>query len=339
MSWPDVVVLGTVALFAWGAVRRGFLSVLLSLLGFVLALIVAFTFYPLLAEWITGTFGWSPVWSRPLGFVALWSLSNLLFEGLERLLVARMGYGLQESRANRLLAIVPGALQGLLAAAVLLTMLALVPWGGNARRDITSSPIGGRLVSATLAVERPLEGIFGPAARETLGFITTIRPPTGRPGGGSDSGSGSETGSGSHESQALNFTVEDGGQPDPQTEEGMLALVNGERTSRGLGALAMDPELRLVARAHAEDMFKRGYFAHDTPNGVDPFERMGAANILFALAGENLALAPTLEIAHNGLMNSPGHRANILKPEFGRVGIGVLDGGIYGKMFVQEFTD
>jgi uncharacterized protein YkwD len=86
-------------------------------------------------------------------------------------------------------------------------------------------------------------------------------------------------------------------------------------------------------------MFARGYFAHDTPEGVDPFQRMQQAGIVFGIAGENLALAPTLDMAHNGLMNSPGHRANILRPEFRKVGIGVLDGGIYGKMWVQEFTD
>ena len=94
-----------------------------------------------------------------------------------------------------------------------------------------------------------------------------------------------------------------------------------------------------MARAHADDMFKRGYFAHDTPEGVDPFQRMQNAGIVFGLAGENLALAPTLEIAHTGLMNSPGHRANILRDGFRKIGIGVLDGGVYGKMFVQEFTD
>ncbi len=75
-----------------------------------------------------------------------------------------------------------------------------------------------------------------------------------------------------------------------------------------------------MARAHADDMFRRGYFSHDTPEGVDPFQRMKQAGIVFGLAGENLALAPTLDIAHNGLMNSPGHRANILKPHSGRWG-------------------
>ena len=62
-------------------------------------------------------------------------------------------------------------------------------------------------------------------------------------------------------------------------------------------------------------------------------------NIKFSAAGENLALAPNVSLAHQGLMNSPGHRANIMSGDFGKVGIGVVDGGIYGEMFVQEFTD
>jgi uncharacterized protein YkwD len=56
-------------------------------------------------------------------------------------------------------------------------------------------------------------------------------------------------------------------------------------------------------------------------------------------AGENLALARTLPMAHQGLMDSPGHRANILRPAFGRVGIGILDGGRYGLMVTQNFRN
>ena len=66
---------------------------------------------------------------------------------------------------------------------------------------------------------------------------------------------------------------------------------------------------------------------------------MSKRKIKFISAGENLAYAPTVEIAHQGLMNSPGHRENILRPSFGRVGIGVIDGGVYGKMFTQDFAD
>jgi len=119
----------------------------------------------------------------------------------------------------------------------------------------------------------------------------------------------------------------------------MLDLVNKERAAAGLHPLVADPELTEVARRHSADMFARGYFAHDTPEGLSPFDRMRAANVHFLTAGENLALAPTLSVAHNGLMNSPGHRENILRPQFGRVGIGILDGGMRGLMVSQEFRN
>ncbi len=67
--------------------------------------------------------------------------------------------------------------------------------------------------------------------------------------------------------------------------------------------------------------------------------RIREANIRFSTAGENLALAPSMQIAHSGLMKSPGHRANILRPEFGRVGIGIMDGGIHGLMVTQDFRN
>ena len=119
----------------------------------------------------------------------------------------------------------------------------------------------------------------------------------------------------------------------------MLQLVNTERMAAGLKPLAPDPELTEVARRHSTDMFGRGYFAHDSPEGRDPFDRMRESGVQFVTAGENLALAPTVQVAHTGLMNSPGHRANILHRDFGRVGIGIMDGGIRGLMVSQEFRN
>ena len=323
LTWPDLLLLAVVGLWAWTATRRGFIAVLFNVVALVLALAVAFNFYPVLAGWFTEQAGWSPVWSKPLAFVALWAMVQGLASLIENLLLWRIRPDWHFSQANRLLAVLPGALQGLLTGAILLTMLALLPVGRGVRDDILNAPLSGRLVAATLSVERPLEGIFGPAAHEALGLL--IVPPA-RPGEATEG------------AVRLNFTVQDA-LPDPTSEQAMLDLVNQERMSRGLLPLEMDGELRLLARAHADDMFKRGYFSHDTPEGIDPFERMRQANISYGVAGENLALAPTLEMAHRGLMDSPGHRANILRPEFRKVGIGVLDGGIYGKMFVQEFTD
>ncbi|HEX8637671.1 MAG TPA: CAP domain-containing protein, partial [Pyrinomonadaceae bacterium] len=122
-------------------------------------------------------------------------------------------------------------------------------------------------------------------------------------------------------------------------EAEMLELVNRERAANGLEPLASDPEMTEVARRHSADMFERGYFSHNTPENKTPFDRMRAADVRFRTAGENLALAPTLSIAHTGLMNSPGHRANILEPRYGRLGIGILDGGRRGLMITQNFRN
>jgi len=99
----------------------------------------------------------------------------------------------------------------------------------------------------------------------------------------------------------------------------------------------VDARLTQVARQHSEEMLRMGYFAHDSPALGSPFDRMARAGIRYKLAGENLALAPSVERAHVGLMNSPEHRDNILRPEFRKIGIGAVNGGLAGQMFTQDF--
>ena len=125
----------------------------------------------------------------------------------------------------------------------------------------------------------------------------------------------------------------------PDLEAVMLRLVNEERSKYGLRLLVADKELTAAARAHSADMFSRGYFSHNTPNGLTPFQRLHNAKIVYLYAGENLAMAPTLLKAHEGLMKSPGHRENILRRSYGRIGIGILDGGTHGLMITQEFRN
>jgi uncharacterized protein YkwD len=126
---------------------------------------------------------------------------------------------------------------------------------------------------------------------------------------------------------------------DAAMEKDMLQLINTERIKYGLKALLADTQLTTAARMHSADMFTRGYFSHNTPEGINPFQRLHKLNIRYLYAGENLAMAPTLLKAHEGLMRSPGHRANILNTSYGKVGIGILDGGIHGLMITQEFRD
>jgi uncharacterized protein YkwD len=128
------------------------------------------------------------------------------------------------------------------------------------------------------------------------------------------------------------------GRSDEPSEASMLVLLNQERISRGLGALRMDPTLVLVARKHSQDMLMRGYFSHMTPEGTDPFARLRAEGVSYLVAGENLALAPSVVSAHQGLMSSPKHRDNILGVDYGHVGVGIIHSQTHGYMVSQEFT-
>jgi uncharacterized protein YkwD len=136
----------------------------------------------------------------------------------------------------------------------------------------------------------------------------------------------------------LNFTVK-APVVRPDLEAQMLMMINKERATEGLRPLVPDPELTVVARKHSIDMFTRGYFSHYTPEQVGPFDRMKEFNLRYIKAGENLSMAPTLGSSHRGLMKSPGHRENIMKGAFGRVGIGIMDGGRYGLMVTQDFRN
>lgn len=132
----------------------------------------------------------------------------------------------------------------------------------------------------------------------------------------------------------------------PDAERGLLTLLNAARAEAGLPPVVADPALAAVGRAHARDMYLRGFFAHetpecgaatDTPGCTVPSGRVRAAGIDYRTTGENLALAPTVAAAHDGLMASPGHRGNILTADFSRVGIGIVSGP-FGVMVTQVFA-
>lgn len=120
-------------------------------------------------------------------------------------------------------------------------------------------------------------------------------------------------------------------------EQQMFDLVNKERTTAGLRALEIDMRLVEQARLKSRDMSELGYFAHQSPTYGSPFDQMKKAGIAYRAAGENLAGASTVAMAHEGLMNSSGHRANILNTTFTHVGIGVAPSSKYGLLFTQMF--
>jgi uncharacterized protein YkwD len=318
VNWVDLLLAAIVLLGMWTGWQRGFVRAALFLVSMSVALLVAIVFYRYPAEWLQARVPSLNVWAAPAAFVILWLGGQLLLDLFAHAVIAGLPRALHASLVNRVLGVLPGAANGAIQAAVLAIVLLTVPWLEPVSAAARESEFAGRLSEPADWAERQLMPIFDPAVRRTMQALTV---PVG-----------------SHHTVQLPFKVAQA-RPRPDLEAQMLELINAERTQRGLQALAADPQATAVARAHSRDMLARGYFSHFTPEGGSLTERLRQAEVPFLLAGENLALSRTLVAAHQGLMDSPGHRANILRPQFNRVAIGVLDAGIHGLMITQDFRN
>ncbi|HYC40357.1 MAG TPA: CvpA family protein [Chitinophagaceae bacterium] len=317
MNWVDfflVLVILLSVLIGW---RRGFIRGFLDLVTWGGTLVLAYVFYPYTAEFIRRVVNLN-VWLLPVAFLLTALVARVLFSVVERVLLRTIPERVNQNRVNRAFGIIPGAINGWVYAVILSAILLALPLKKEITLETRDSQLAGKLAMQSEWANEKLAPVFDDAIRQTINSLT-VQPS-------------------SEETVTLNFKFGKA-QPRPDLEARMLEMVNYERKRYGLPALKPDPEMTGVARAHSRDMFEKGYFAHVNLEGQDPFDRMKAANVRFRAAGENLALAQTLEIAHKNLMNSPGHRANILNPAYGRLGIGVLDGGFYGLMISQEFRN
>lgn len=319
MNAVDAFLFAIIAVSAGFGWYRGLILGVLDLTRWIASIVSGFLFYEPAAAILAGFTGWDASWNEPAAFILLVIGSALALQIGGALLIRQLDKDIHRHPLNRIIGILPGTISGLAIGSITAAILFALPYGNGLHNSLRESRLAEPLAIFSDELESILTPIFEDAVNETLTRRLTVYP-------------------GSDESVELPFSIEDAS-PRPDLEAKMLVLINEERTREGLDPLEPDPEMRVVARSHSDDMFERGYFAHRTPEDKDPFDRMRAAKVRFKVAGENLALAPTLKIAHLGLMNSPGHRANILRPTFGRVGIGVLDGGRRGLMITQKFRN
>jgi len=314
----DIVILAGLALALVRGWRIGLVSVIFDTASLVLASIIGFGAYQKISPWLTRHLHIASVLVPMLSYAAIFVLLEIVYA-----LFWRFGTRAHHHRHHGLSSdTVAAALSGfgylVLVGFVLIVAIGL-PISTGVKSDINASWIASEILASTNQVQSKIDHVVNQDLSSTLSFLT-IEPK-------------SDT-----TVIELGFRVTNG-KVRPDLEAQMLVLVNNERTSRGLSALTVNTKAQAVAIAHSQDMFARGYFSHYTPEGVDPFQRMHSGGVNFLAAGENLAYAPTLQLAHQGLMNSPPHRANILDPDFHTVGIGIVDGGRYGLMVTQDFTN
>lgn len=317
MNFVDLILAVIIVFSLWIGWEKGFISSCLDLAVWAGSLWAGFLLYAqvssLLAKIITPF-----TWILPVSFMLVVVLAGILLSIGTRLISKQIPRSVFYSKANKYLGIIPGFVNGCISAVVVTLLFLSVPMGDGVFRAAKSSALAARFVPAGEWMQEHISPVFYDVGKQNMARLSIE--------------------SGSEKTVKLPFTKENATVRE-DLEIKMLQLVNEERSKKGLAPLTPDTAMTRLARAYSKEMLARGFFSHYSPEKEDPFDRMRRAHIKFITAGENLALARTLIMAHRGLMNSPGHRANILNPAYGRLGIGIMDGGIYGLMISQEFRN
>lgn len=317
-NWIDLVIIVFVLCFIISSLDKGFLINLIDLAGFIVSFITALKFYSFFAHLLVNNFGLTKGIANAISFILLAFVVEAVYFLFVRVLYQLIPAKIINSLPNKIFGPLPAVINSLIIIAFFLSIVIATPVAPSVKKMVLSSKLGNPIISRTQSLEQEMANVFGEAVLDTLTFITIAPSST--------------------EKVDLKFRTSEV-TIDEEAEMTMLNLVNRERMKAGLSILSFAEKNQELARSYAKDMLARGYFSHINPEGESPFDRLEKEGINFYAAGENLAFAPTMELAHQGLMQSEGHRANILSEQFNRVGIGVVDAGIYGKMFVQEFTD
>lgn len=322
-NFIDIAIILVVVVYAIEGYALGFIKGFADFLSFVLSFLFGLTFYNVFGDALVTYLNIPKGFGNALGFfigafICEIVLTIIFRTALIPFILRKLESLEYPKQFERVTGIIPGVFSAIVLMAFVLTMIVSLPLSPFLKNSVSASKIGEPLVSNIQGFDKKINNVFGGAVSDALTFLT-VEPK-------------------SDELLQLNFSTSNV-KVDRASELEMLALLNKEREKAGLDSVREDPSLREVARSHCKDMLNRGYFSHYTPEGKTPFDRMAENDIDFQYAGENIALAPNTKLAMQGFINSPGHKANMLSKNFGTVGIGVIDGGIYGEMFCQEFTD
>lgn len=317
VNFFDIILIIAFIFYVYEEASSGILPAITNLAAILVSFIGGLFLYHFLANILVQLFGLSKGISDAASFLAIAAVLFLITTNLIAYFTRKHSLFFP-NKYSKVIGGLLGVISFFLISAFLISLLLSLPISTLIKSQIRNSLAGRFLFTKTQAVEVYTREIFGGAINDTLNFLT-VKPD-------------------SDTTVTLHFKT-NSGTLDESSEKKMLGFINGERKKRGVGELTIDATLTTAARKHAKDMLIRGYFSHYTPEGLSPFDRLESVSASYNTAAENLAFAPDVNLAHLGLMKSEGHKKNILNPSFHKVGIGVIDAGIYGKMFVQEFTD
>lgn len=320
LNWIDWIIIAILLFHTYEGWRAGVFYLLTDFLAFAGSLVFAIWLHEPAGNFFADKFGIPEAWKLVVGYIFIGLAAHFIISELSNMVLAKFPKKLLQSRASKWLGSIISTANGFLIIAFFLLVLMILPIRGTIKKDIQMSSIGSFIVRVAEKYGGPLKTVVQEARVQALKFFT-VSP-------------------GSKESMTLNVAPEAADlRVDSSLEQAMVKLVNAERKKAGVSELTVDMQITEVARGHSRDMFLRRYFSHYSPEGKDVADRYMAAGIGAGAIGENLAYSPDLETAHEGLMNSPEHKKNILEPRFRRIGIGAISTDSFGIMFTQNFAD
>lgn len=317
----DAAIIALIGVALWSGYRSGFIATAYGLATWIISFAAAVVFQTPAAGLIE-KLGLLPATARPVAFVVVLVVVEALFSlaGFFALTpIVRAVHKIEwVNTVDRVLGVFPSVARSLFVVGIALAAIVVSPVSTEFKAAIETSRLARALIERVTAIQPQLASLSGQVGDDVPLFVTKL-------------------GADGHEDLSKTLPADLAPEADPVAERQLFDQVNEERASAGLPPLVWDDRLVPVARAHSTEMFRLRYFAHQSPVTGSPFDRLKAAGITYSRAGENLAYAQSVTVAHRGLMSSEGHRANILSAEFTRIGIGVVSAGAYGRMFTQLF--
>jgi uncharacterized protein YkwD len=317
-NWVDLAIILILIYFVAEGIRVGLWAMLADFLSLLISILAAFVLYPYLSGIVQANFSLMKSFSNVLGFLFASVLVGAFVSFLISLVVHKIPQPLWKNRWNHIAAILPAIGEAFIIVSFIVTLVIGIPISPGLKKSVSESRIGGRILGNTSFISGKINEIFGKAIEDSLTYLT-VEP-------------------GSNETIPLTFAKRELA-VDKESETEMFNMVNEARRTQKIGTLTWDEKLAETGRTYATLMWENNFFGHYSPTGENVADRLDNAGVSYTFAGENLAMAPTVMVAHTGLMNSEGHRENILDKNFKKIGVGCVDNGIYGKIFVQVFTD
>ena len=318
-NWVDYVMISLVVWYALQGGSKGLIGEFINFVFYVIAFTIGLILYPYVSSLIILLFPVSKAFANPISFlcvvfistVSFFIILSILFPFVRVVTVKNVFLARVSKGGGMLFA----TASFYVIASFFFMVLVSFPISAFLTQSISSSGVGGIMLGKTQIFEKNLNEILGRSLFSLMNFFT-VSP---------------------HEKQSYALLTTNSFVIDKAYEQKMFKELNRERALYGMFPLVLNGELSAIARTHAKDMVKREYFSHYSPEGKSPSDRIRGG--VFGAIGENLAIAPNVDLAMRGFMQSSEHRRNLLSPRFRNVGIAALDTGKYGIVFAQEFTD